>query len=659
MQNAVSTAIQFFYLYFTLFCAAVYNKLLCIFNASSWPFLTVCTSALMIICGPGNTARAQQSCACAIAETLRPEIAEQFNHGNLDSAALLIARIGKHKSPICQILYHNGMSQVKMSSRQLKDARNHLDKEYAFLRKMDCPERLSKHYANFSAYYNFQNHLDSAVMVALKGVDASEEAGDTITQIRLYCNVGAFFDQMKQYDNTVKYEEKALKLARQHRDVHSKAMAYTQISGTYLTLYQKTKDQRFIDKALRTAREGVENAKKSGEFILELDGYNILSKANYLRGKNAQALAFADSILQKTPRNVDFFYRNLQEAFLRLGEIHLRNQNFDLAKVNADSSVYYGNLFNPTLQVEPLKILYQAHKNMGMYKEAMANLELYKHLEDSLFNLEKNEKIAALDRKYNQAKNEQTISDLQKEAEIDGLRTRVLIFIVGLIILTLLLVLLIFRQKQLRKNQQLLESELRLNRSRMNPHFFFNALTTLQGMAVRENDGKKIAINLFKFSSLMRKTLESTYADYVSLDKELEFIQQYIEIQLLKFPERFRFEVNLSEDVKSNEILVPSMCIQPFLENAIEHGFSDINYTGELRIEIAQQGAMLKIVVLDNGKGLGVQEKPRDHISRATQITSERLQLLNKKMRTRATFAVAENASGGVRVDILLPLLLE
>ena len=93
-------------------------------------------------------------------------------------------------------------------------------------------------------------------------------------------------------------------------------------------------------------------------------------------------------------------------------------------------------------------------------------------------------------------------------------------------------VFIVFRQKNLKSKQVIMEIEQRLNRSRINPHFFFNALTTLQGLAVKENDGKKIALNLYRFSSLMRKTLESSYNDSVTIEDELNFINQYIDCLL-------------------------------------------------------------------------------------------------------------------------------
>ena len=92
------------------------------------------------------------------------------------------------------------------------------------------------------------------------------------------------------------------------------------------------------------------------------------------------------------------------------------------------------------------------------------------------------------------------------------------------------------RQQSLKSKQTILETEQRLNRARMNPHFFFNALSALQSFALQENDGKALASNLSKFSHIMRETLESTYKEYVTIEQEKDFLNEYLELQKMRFP---------------------------------------------------------------------------------------------------------------------------
>ncbi|MBL0153224.1 MAG: histidine kinase [Chitinophagaceae bacterium] len=193
----------------------------------------------------------------------------------------------------------------------------------------------------------------------------------------------------------------------------------------------------------------------------------------------------------------------------------------------------------------------------------------------------------------------------------------------------------------------------------MNPHFFFNALASLQTYALQGNDGKSIASNLSKFSHIMRETLESTYKEYVTLEQEADFLGEYLTLQKMRFPGKFEYSIIIPETMDASELIMPSMILQPFTENSIEHGFSGIETTGQISITFGEAGQDLLVTISDNGKGL--LNKPReqdDHISRATQIIRDRIYLLNLKLKTRAGFSIANNPDGpGVMVKITLPLL--
>jgi LytS/YehU family sensor histidine kinase len=215
------------------------------------------------------------------------------------------------------------------------------------------------------------------------------------------------------------------------------------------------------------------------------------------------------------------------------------------------------------------------------------------------------------------------------------------------------------RQQSLKHKQKILETEQRLNRARMNPHFFFNALASLQSFALRENDGKAIASNVSKFSHIMRETLESTYKEYVTIEQEMEFLTEYLTLQQIRFPDKFTYEVTANETLEIDDLVIPSMIIQPFVENSIEHGFAGIDYPGHVRIYFSKGTNEILIEVTDNGKGLMTTAKENnEHISRASQIIKDRIYLLNIKLKTKAGFSIDNNKDGkGVIVKIHLPLI--
>ncbi|QGW28083.1 sensor histidine kinase [Phnomibacter ginsenosidimutans] len=215
------------------------------------------------------------------------------------------------------------------------------------------------------------------------------------------------------------------------------------------------------------------------------------------------------------------------------------------------------------------------------------------------------------------------------------------------------------RQQTLKHRQKVLETEQRLNRARMNPHFFFNALASLQTMAVKNEDGKALAMNLSKFSHIMRETLESTYKEYVTIEQEIDFLNEYLTLQKIRFPEKFEFQISCASNLEPDVYMIPSMIIQPFAENAVEHGFQGMQSVGKLNITFSIDGHSLKVTITDNGKGLAdAKHIQKEHISRASQIIKDRIYLLNLKLKTKASFSIDNRKDNdGVEVIIYLPII--
>jgi LytS/YehU family sensor histidine kinase len=145
----------------------------------------------------------------------------------------------------------------------------------------------------------------------------------------------------------------------------------------------------------------------------------------------------------------------------------------------------------------------------------------------------------------------------------------------------------------------------------------------------------------------------------VTVAREQAFLEKYMELQSIRMPGRFRFSIHLAEDIEPDETILPSMILQPFVENSIEHGFAGIGYTGQVDIYFDQSPGELFVRITDNGKGLLTGPKEQnEHISRASQIIKDRIYLLNVKLKSKASFSIDNNPhEKGVTVLIRLPLL--
>lgn len=210
--------------------------------------------------------------------------------------------------------------------------------------------------------------------------------------------------------------------------------------------------------------------------------------------------------------------------------------------------------------------------------------------------------------------------------------TLLVCFLIGIVIV-----------KQIRKkakheialNKKYAEIKLQALRSQLNPHFVFNALSSIQ-YYIQTNEKKKARDFLNKFSKLMRSTLESSHFNKIKLSQELEQISLYLELELLRFEDRWSYLIDVDDNIEPSQISIPSMLIQPLVENSIKHGLSsNLSRKGLLRIELKRIEDGLKISVDDNGIGRKASEKKKKenqskHISLSSIITKERIATMNQ-----------------------------
>lgn len=203
----------------------------------------------------------------------------------------------------------------------------------------------------------------------------------------------------------------------------------------------------------------------------------------------------------------------------------------------------------------------------------------------------------------------------------------------ALVALSVVMLVFYIRTKRFKLREKHLVLEQKLLRSQMNPHFVFNALTAIQSF-VFKNNPKEAGRYLSKFAKLMRLFLQNTRHEFIPMSQELETLVYYMELQRLRFNNSFDFDIQCSDQFDPELIKIPPMMAQPFIENAIEHGFKSINYSGKIDISYQIENEKLRIVITDNGVGINqtVDAKlKKNHTSLATTITRERLESFSNK----------------------------
>ncbi len=258
----------------------------------------------------------------------------------------------------------------------------------------------------------------------------------------------------------------------------------------------------------------------------------------------------------------------------------------------------------------------------------------------------------------------------QSESASEDVVDRVAIFSLLPFLVAFFFVFFIFyRQKrEATLRQQRTELEIRALRAQMNPHFIFNSLNSIY-LFIQQNQSKQAAEYLLDFSKLIRRVLENSIDDEVTLSDDLETLQWYVKLEQLRTEDRFSYEVKIDPQINPDEIVVPPLILQPFVENSIWHGLAGINdRSGKIELRVYSESGMLKLELSDNGKGEHASEKNESGIfdtkkkSLGTSIVNDRLEIISKKSGVKAFFTIRninndKNVKQGTIVELSLPLL--
>ena len=246
--------------------------------------------------------------------------------------------------------------------------------------------------------------------------------------------------------------------------------------------------------------------------------------------------------------------------------------------------------------------------------------------------------------------------------------------ILGLmVIVSLGVVLYKYRINQIKKEERLktefqkklAEVEMTALQSQMNPHFIFNCLNSIENFIIK-NDSLKASTYLNDFARLIRLILQNSRSRTIPLADELEALDLYLQMESLRFVNRFHYEVTVDENVDTSSIEIPAMIIQPYVENAIWHGLMPKSESGILSISLSASNGMLHCTIQDNGIGraksadINNKKKFKKNSSMGMSITQNRIDILNALYNTNTNVRIIDlkgddGIGTGTRVELNIP----
>ncbi len=245
-----------------------------------------------------------------------------------------------------------------------------------------------------------------------------------------------------------------------------------------------------------------------------------------------------------------------------------------------------------------------------------------------------------------------------------------LLYFVLILLFTGIAVMLIIKRKNQELKRRLMENQIiqleqKSLQAMMNPHFIFNTLGSIQNYLLH-NKPYEAGIYLSKFARLIRQNFNALDTPMINLEEEVDRLKNYLELERLRTTEKFDYTINIDETIESDDVLIPSMIIQPFAENAVWHGIANLEGKGEININIRMiDDKSLEIKVSDTGIGIKnaakFSTKSDHHLQLGMNITWKRLNLLSQKYKVKSDISFAENTPGlpnpGLIVTIVVPFI--
>jgi len=482
--------------------------------------------------------------------------------------------------------------------------------------------RIAACYQNIGEIYGKQLDYQKALNYFGKALDLAKITNDKVREISIYLNIGDINIKTGLYNEARSFLEKAIHLYDETGYEHERDNCYKLMGDSWLNEMDFNKAIDYYEQALEISQ--LKNDKTS---FAEIEGN----------------LGMAYLKLNNFPKALGLFISSLQAAENQSSLELIIKANLNLADI---------------------------YEIMGQPQQAIQFYKVHSRLKDSLFNAEKYKAIKEMEVKYESEKKEQQLTILTEKSEIQQLkisrRNRMLFASLAGIILVLLIGYLWYKQIRLKSKHKAIELEQRLLRSQMNPHFIFNSLIAIQSY-IYKKEPVVAGDYLAKFAELVRLILENSREEFVSLKKETETLNTYLELQLLRFENKFDYSIEMTNQLESENTMVPPMFAQPFIENAIEHGLRNKPEKGNLKIVYSiKNNCCIEITIEDNGIGrekAGEIEKRKQHRSLALNITRERLKVLSKKHKYKFLYEIEDLISknglaSGTKVTILLPFKL-
>jgi tetratricopeptide (TPR) repeat protein len=549
---------------------------------------------------------------------------------------------------------------------------------------------------NLGLLYRYNQEYSQSLDLHIKAFDLVKNMNVApIFKMIFANNAGVSARYFEKYDLAVQYYLDALKIAEKENDLKNIAISSNGLGNTLGNIPERQDESlAYFNRALQ-AEKSRNNPRGMAMNFLSIGDYYIQKKEykiarDYLKklkdlnrtNKDKHGLAITDEFYgisyleegKELDRALSYFKTSLHrfeevndlqkqaEILSQIGSVYEKLGETGDALINYDRSMSLAKTINSKgLILSNAENIGSIYEKRNDFEKALQYYKLSHLYRDSIDLFQQKIQIAALTNNYEIVKKESRIKILENEKRLrqeqlssqkeKTKRQGVLFLLIGIVILAVLAISIMQnRNIKLKKKSELLfaanekerlkalyerdlaQAQMQASRLQLNPHFLFNCLNGINFL-IQKEENEKAANYLIVFSRFLRLVLETSKSPVISLEEELAMIRHYLMLESNRFDGNFSYRLSVENEEKTKHVMIPSLLLQPYVENAILHGLlPSEKEKKELNINVSFNDGETAIIIEDNGVGKVEDESRKDnsHQSMGTKITQERINLFNK-----------------------------
>lgn len=554
-------------------------------------------------------------------------------------------------APVIQSKANNGIAICYGMMGEYPSAIEYFQRTLTISKLINDLVRLADGYNGLGIVYKRLGDYPQSLVYYTEALSIYDSIQDAMGLAAAHENIGVLYDLMKEPEKAMAYYQKAI-------DIYVKEDKPLQISTAKSNIGVLYVGEKRYDEALAIFKENLRvydsMQRKANSIVAATD----MAHVYVLQGKYDQA----EVLLQKYLVIAKELSMKQEQAdiYNNLFRIGIETRNYQAALTYANAYHEIAKVLNGKRFIsESYEMLSQVYEKRNEFSKALQACKLHKAWSDSVYNEEnarafqaQKVKIEVLDKNKQLAEQQLRLEFLQEQVKQEVRQKWLLAFVSVLLLVSAILVYQKFAERKrmnallAAKNAEItrqkahieemnFQLENKMLRAQINPHFIFNSLSSIQHFIT--SDDRAAALKyLTKFSHLLRQVLESSISGNVLLREEVKLLRMYLELEALRFDQGFSFEIQVDDSLDMDTVEIPTMILQPLIENAVLHGLIPKSGEKKLTVSFRLDSGMMEIKVEDNGIGREaaremLKGKIRQNPSRGLSVTEQRLAVLREK----------------------------